>query len=81
MICKYFLPFYGFFSFFLMVSLKHKGLYFLDLAMLSSQPQIKSGPLVVKAWNPNLWTAREIPEVFNLFFLAALGLSCGPRDL
>ena len=55
----------GFFIF-LMVSLKHKGLYFLNLAILSSQQGIKSGPLTVKAWNPNLWTAREIPKVFNL---------------
>ena len=57
--------------------------------ILVPQPGIQPVPPAVEAQSPNPWTTREFPYLcffvvvlfFNIYLLAAPGLSCSTQDL
>ena len=50
--------------------------HLITCGILAPQPGIEPMCLVVKAWSPNCWIAREVPHIRFLFFLNHLKVIC-----
>ena len=50
-------------GFFFFLSFVLFGSHCTACRILVPQPEIKPGPSAVKAWSPNHWTSREVPQL------------------